>query len=852
MYSQNQSFAILAVTLLLVGLACSDGKSPVVPSQDESITSQSDYSLQSHNRYLWGYYDVTMNTETGEISARPVRNIQAHYNIMTFLENGPCHNCLRITNTELLGTVPGWAFDVAITHPFAQPRFRGFDVRCIVMFRATWHWEYSEIYMSNLAADNPELINADGHTRLYQPSTEDSGPMGLQGYQFGRLATPVKPSSTLNGFINYESNFSNNDRNVFNAGDTVNRRLECQFPEEFPSVFHFGYAVDACWAPPDGTGDDISDFPPEANCPEPWSLSIVEDRIGRGLYEHGGTTLLKIRVYEHEPTMTHLAPVVEAPDFEPGLVTAEFDGYEGTTPVWYAQIRNEKMADEGIYRVLVSVEDELNDTAPDYLDLTSYRMADVEVRGYVEDHGWAKTWGYTGEDIGKAVTSDAYGNVYAGGTFEDAVDFNPDPDSLWVRTSNGLSDCFLSKYSDTGRLEWVVTWGGENADYLNDIEVSEEGEIYAVGRFGASVDFDPSEEGEYIETAGGVADAFVSRFDFTGGWHWTTTWGGESDDSANGVSIHRDRLLVCGRFQGSTDFGHGGPVSVSNGEDDAFVVRFDPVTGTDLWAKTWGGDNADAAMDLDHEYSAVDEDRLLYVCGYFNNNSGGAGVDFDPGPGEEIIESAGGIDAYVTKFDGANGEHLLTYTWGSEGPDNAKGVVLNQINAWSIGGYISGSVDLDPTEGEQMCYHHGNYDAFIVCFSPEDDFVFGYGWGGSGYDWVNDVDDDLWGNPFAVGGYSGEVNFDPTGGTNTFASNGGMDCFISYFQIDSQYLWTFTWGGGGEDQAFGVCGGDWIDSFTTGKFEGTVDFSAGEHPDEHTSEGMQDAFLLKLLGDGGW
>ena len=79
-----------------------------------------------------------------------------------------------------------------------------------------------------------------------------------------------------------------------------------------------------------------------------------------------------------------------------------------------------------------------------------------------------------------------------------------------------------------------------------------------------------------------------------------------------------------------------------------------------------------------------------------------------------------------------------------------------------------------------------------------------------------------------------------------------MDCFISYFQIDSQYLWTFTWGGGGEDQAFGVCGGDWIDSLTTGKFEGTVDFSAGEHPDEHTSEGMQDAFLLKLLGDGGW
>jgi hypothetical protein len=393
------------------------------------------------------------------------------------------------------------------------------------------------------------------------------------------------------------------------------------------------------------------------------------------------------------------------------------------------------------------------------MELAYYELFSVAVAEHPDDKGWARTWGYTGTDHGTAVIADPSGNIYVAGTFTGAVDFNPGIDDVALRTSKGLEDCYISKFDNAGKFIWVKTWGGTGTDWVNDIAYTGDGELYAVGEFAGTADFDPT-SAEANRTANGSSDAFLTMLDFTGNWHWVTTWGGSGSDSAVGVSYHY-QLFVCGRFSGSTDFG-GGTMCTSNGGDDAFVALFDPDDGANIWAKTWGGDKGDCAVDVNYVYSA---DPKFYVCGYFMNNTNGSGVDFDPGTGSVIKESNGMADAFVSKFLGYWGDYALTYTWGASDLDCAKGVASSKDDRWFVGGYVSSAVDLDPTSGTSWSSFYGNYDAFLVGFNVLDDsFAWGYVWGGSGNDWISDISLIMGSDPVVAGGFTGEINFDPVSG----------------------------------------------------------------------------------------
>ena len=65
------------------------------------------------------------------------------------------------------------------------------------------------------------------------------------------------------------------------------------------------------------------------------------------------------------------------------------------------------------------------------------------------------------EDVtsGNAVATDAAGNVYVAGTFEDTLTLGSGADTLTL-TGNGSSDGFVAKYSAGGALIWAQALGG--------------------------------------------------------------------------------------------------------------------------------------------------------------------------------------------------------------------------------------------------------------------------------------------------------------------------------------------------------------------------------------------------------
>jgi len=86
---------------------------------------------------------------------------------------------------------------------------------------------------------------------------------------------------------------------------------------------------------------------------------------------------------------------------------------------------------------------------------------------------------------------DRSGNVYYVGTFEGAVDFDPDT-GVVQKTAVGGTDIFCLKLNSDLEFEWVQTWGSSGDEIGYDVACNRDnGNIYIVGSFEGTIDADP-------------------------------------------------------------------------------------------------------------------------------------------------------------------------------------------------------------------------------------------------------------------------------------------------------------------------------------------------------------------------
>jgi hypothetical protein len=365
--------------MLILGCAGTKSPDPISPSTSSAnpnfLTQAA--NPDTNNHFLWSYQLVYIDPATTTTEILPVRLVSTHYNILQWLEQKPCANCLKIKNIHPsgIGTI---LCDIEIKHPFPSPILTGFDVRGIAMFTGSHSFPVSGLNISDKSLGDAELVNADGYSSLYNISTQGSGPGGLQGYMKGKLSTTAPPNALLNGFKRFVSNKPANTRNAFYAGETISVTYEIAMPS---GPFVFGYAVDGCWAPPitKPVIDPMTDFPISANCPEPWAITVTD--IGSTPSQGGGSVELQIDVFDWQGKDSHDAPLVECPEVFDGAVPAVFQGDISGGSRWTATISNSKMTAGGEYRVLVSVKDHAQDPSKPWMDLRAFQVCRVDVPG---------------------------------------------------------------------------------------------------------------------------------------------------------------------------------------------------------------------------------------------------------------------------------------------------------------------------------------------------------------------------------------------------------------------------------------------------------------------------------------
>jgi hypothetical protein len=631
-------------------------------------------------------------------------------------------------------------------------------------------------------------FNIDGYDLRMIVFTDNTGNRLLNPDDWTPLYD-IAGGSQVNPFVAYAKTVA---YRKFAAHSQNTERMQLYFPSGFPTV---NFAVDVSYP---------------GNCDEPYEIRNFNQGV---LYDSMGySTPVNIDVYDWQSDTNSVLL------YCPAIIGSSPLSLNRTTTItWGNSLVNSNGASAGNYNGYIAA------TSANSGTLALYDGVIITVSTTCKN-GWAVTWGGSSYDWGYGLAIGPDQNVYVTGRFAGQVDFDPGPLTLNF-DSGGDDDIYLSKFNSYGNLIWARAW---DIGYLN---------------LGMGVASDST--GVYI-TGGGVS---LRKYNHSGDFIREYYWGGYGEDICyNLVSDSYDNIHTVGVFEETVDFDPGSGVDnqTSAGSKDVFVSKLSS-NGDYIWAKTCGGTNYHSGNDL-----IFDDYGSFYVTGSFVGTT-----DFCPGSGVyELVSSGypyGYDDAYLAKYN-SNGDFSWAKGWGDVMSQSADDLAYKAGNIY-VGGCFESQVDFDPDNGISDIWimnSNGALDGYVSKISTSGDFSWAFQIGGTGYDDVTSVETDLSGNIIVAGKFEDTVDFDPGVGSEQHTSNGFSDFFLCKYGSDGSHIWTRVWGGVNYDYGWDIAVDRFDNIYLTGYFMGTVDFDPGTGVSNRTSNGENDAFLIKVLPNGNW
>lgn len=116
--------------------------------------------------------------------------------------------------------------------------------------------------------------------------------------------------------------------------------------------------------------------------------------------------------------------------------------------------------------------------------------------------------GNMGDDSGNDIEVDIFGSIYSTGIFFGTVDFDPGSGTTSL-TSSGSTDIYIQKLDNSGNLVWVKSMGGNDTGFVdrgNSLTVDPFRNIYSIGIFNTTADFDPGAGTANLTSPASVSD----------------------------------------------------------------------------------------------------------------------------------------------------------------------------------------------------------------------------------------------------------------------------------------------------------------------------------------------------------
>lgn len=363
-------------------------------------------------------------------------------------------------------------------------------------------------------------------------------------------------------------------------------------------------------------------------------------------------------------------------------------------------------------------------------------------------------------------------------------------------------------------LQWAHQIAGLSySGARNNTTLDNAGNIYTTGKFSGTFDFDPGPATFYLTSAGN-GDIFITKSDPSGNFIWAIKIGGSSDDGGNSIAVDGwGNLYVSGKFGGTVDF--------------------NPDTGS-YWLSSFPSSLGSFVLKLDSSKNFIWARGPFTGTGYGYGNS----LTIDAAGCTYLFTGQNDVRAYLVKIS-PSGSIIKTNTiyWSSYILDVTNSISITHDNSANI--YLTGNF-----------YPSNNWHwYFVKKLDSAGNSLWTYMDTGSVY--VNSIVSDASGNAYITGYFSGTVKF---GTGYNLSSNGSNDIFIAKLSSTGNLAWAKAIGGTGDDDGFGIALDDSGSIYTTGLFNGTVDFDPGAGVYNLTSTGGSDIFISKqnFLGNFVW
>jgi len=401
--------------------------------------------------------------------------------------------------------------------------------------------------------------------------------------------------------------------------------------------------------------------------------------------------------------------------------------------------------------------------------------------------------------------------------------------------------CFLMTANlNAQTLDWVKTFGGIGDDFCESMVIDAVGNVYTVGGFQNTVDFDPGIDSMML-SALGWRNIFIQKLDKNGNFLWAKSIGGKGNDFGGGIALDAaSNVYITGGFDDTVDFDPGMGVTklTAVGKKDIFIQKLD-ANGNFLWAKSFGGRDYDRGTSI-----AVDADGNVYTTGYFIDT-----VDFDPGPDSMKISAVGLWDSFIQKLD-ANGNLLWAKSIGGNNESYSFLLAIDAKGNVYTSGNFTDSIKFDPGTGVKNLSAKGDEDVFILKYNDKGNLLWAKSFGGKSNDYSQSIAFDDKGNVYTIGSFSEAVDFNLGNDTVRISAVGASDIYIQKMDADGNFIWAKSFGGMTSDGGSSIAIDNKGNIFTTGSFRESVDFDPGIGVANLSAIGESDIFIQKLDENG--
>lgn len=354
--------------------------------------------------------------------------------------------------------------------------------------------------------------------------------------------------------------------------------------------------------------------------------------------------------------------------------------------------------------------------------------------------------------------------------------------------------CLTAVWAVAQDFKWVRDFQASGNFEPRDMARDQDGNLIVVGVFSDSVDLDPGPGVFQVVASLAAQNGFVMKLDSAGQFIWGGSFGSAGNSGAFAVDVNpAGDIFIEGSMQAPTDLDPGsGADSTSPPHNGLYLVRLSSA-GQYLWGNTLDRLEASALAD---QPMALDGNGNVYLCGSFSDT-----VDFDMGPGAHLMAPRGAKDGFLARYDDAGGLDWVLALGGGSMVDLEEATALQVGPAGVyVAGYFGDSADFDPGPGTVALT---NADAAM------DGFVARYTLAG-GLVWARQIVADASiapshlalddaGNVFIGANFSGNVDVDPGTALHPLTAFGALDCYLSHWNANGDFVWSLRAGGTGLD-----------------------------------------------------